>query len=44
MCGAPVKMVCAVRPPPVACRHLGSLDGSSGVASQYGLDAVHDLP
>nr|GLL27374.1 uncharacterized protein LOC109182830 [Ipomoea trifida] len=44
VCGAPVKMVCAVRPPPVACRRLGSLDGSSGVASQYGLDAVHDLP
>nr|GMC92301.1 uncharacterized protein LOC109146919 [Ipomoea batatas] len=44
VCGAPVKMVCDVRPPPVACRHLGSLDGSSGVASQYGLDAVHDLP
>nr|GMD98925.1 T-complex protein 1 subunit epsilon [Ipomoea batatas] len=44
VCGAPVKMVRAARPPPVACRRLGSLDGSSGVASQYGLDAVHDLP
>nr|GMD86917.1 zinc finger BED domain-containing protein RICESLEEPER 2-like [Ipomoea batatas] len=37
-------MVRVVRPPPVACRRLDSLDGSSGVASQYGLDAVHDLP
>nr|GMC69506.1 uncharacterized protein LOC109168900 [Ipomoea batatas] len=44
VCGAPVKMVRAVRPPPVACHRLGSLDGSSGVASQYGLDVVHDLP
>nr|GMD86916.1 uncharacterized protein LOC109168900 [Ipomoea batatas] len=44
VCGAPVKMVRVVRPPPVACRRLDSLDGSSGVASQYGLDAVHDLP
>lgn len=44
VCGAPVKMVHAVRPPHVACCRLGSLDDRSGVPSQSGLAAVHDLP
>nr|GMC71754.1 uncharacterized protein LOC109168900 [Ipomoea batatas] len=44
VCCAPVKMVRAVRPPHVACCRLGSLDDRSGVPSQSGLAAVHDLP